>query len=302
MEAECKVAIKSERDIVVARQKGRAMARDFGFSISDATLIATAISELARNIIAYAREGMITMNFIYTSKREGLLIVASDEGPGIADIPLALRDGFLHFRQPGNWFTRRAPPDGRVRYHFATRRRNDCYGDKMETLDHPLVEYGVANLTLPGEGTSGDIHVLRSRPGGLLVAAIDGIGHGEEAAGAAKTAASILANGADQPIISLVEECHRSLQSTRGVVLSAASIDFDHGMMTWLGVGNVVGALARVVPPRVEFSGNASPPGRSCRQAVAAAFGRRSSCQRMRHSLHGHRRCQRTFCGNGLRA
>jgi len=54
MDAECKVAIKSEHDIVVARQKGRAMARDFGFSISDATLIATAISELARNIIAYA--------------------------------------------------------------------------------------------------------------------------------------------------------------------------------------------------------------------------------------------------------
>ncbi len=118
----------------------------------------------------------------------------------------------------------------------------------METLDHPLVEYGVANLTLPGEGSSGDIHVLSSRPGGLLVAAIDGIGHGEEAATAAKTAASILKDGADKPIISLVEECHRSLQSTRGVVLSAASIDFDHGMMTWLGVGNVVGALARVVP------------------------------------------------------
>ena len=123
----------------------------------------------------------------------------------------------------------------------------------METLDHPLLEYGVANLALPGEGTSGDIHVLRSRPGGLLVAAIDGIGHGEEAAGAAKTAASILADGADQPIISLVEECHRSLQSTRGVVLSVASIDLAHGMMTWLGVGNVLGALARVVPRGSNF-------------------------------------------------
>jgi serine/threonine-protein kinase RsbT len=94
MESECKVPIKSERDIVLARQKGRALARDFGFSLGDATLIATAISELARNIITYAREGMITMNVIYTSKRGGLLIVASDEGPGIADIPRALRDGF----------------------------------------------------------------------------------------------------------------------------------------------------------------------------------------------------------------
>jgi len=118
----------------------------------------------------------------------------------------------------------------------------------MEILDHPLVEYGVANFALPGEGTSGDCHVLRVRPGGLLVAAIDGIGHGEEAAGAARTAASILENYANEPIISLVEECHRSLQSTRGVVLSVASIDLDHGMMTWLGVGNVVGGLARIVP------------------------------------------------------
>ena len=94
MESECKVPIKSERDIVVARQKGRAMAREFGFSSGDATLIAAAISELARNIVAYAGEGVITMNVIYNSKREGLLIVASDEGPGIADIPRALRDGF----------------------------------------------------------------------------------------------------------------------------------------------------------------------------------------------------------------
>jgi serine/threonine-protein kinase RsbT len=94
MEAECRVPIKSERDIVVARQKGRALATKIGFSISDATLIATAISELARNIVTYAGEGMIAMNAIYDSKREGLLIVASDEGPGIADIPGAMRDGF----------------------------------------------------------------------------------------------------------------------------------------------------------------------------------------------------------------
>ena len=94
MEAECKVPIKSERDIVVARQKGRALARDFGFSLGDATLIATAISELARNIISYAEEGVIAMNVIYDSRREGLLIVASDEGPGISDLKLALRDGF----------------------------------------------------------------------------------------------------------------------------------------------------------------------------------------------------------------
>jgi len=94
MEAECKVPINSERDIVLARQKGRAMATDLGFSLGDATLIATAISELARNIVSYAGEGMIAMNVIYDSRRQGLLVVASDEGPGISDLKLALRDGF----------------------------------------------------------------------------------------------------------------------------------------------------------------------------------------------------------------
>jgi serine/threonine-protein kinase RsbT len=94
MEAECKVRVISDRDIVVARQKGRALATKLGFSLGNATLIATAISELARNIISYAGEGLIAMNVIYDSRREGLVIVASDEGPGISDIPRALRDGF----------------------------------------------------------------------------------------------------------------------------------------------------------------------------------------------------------------
>ena len=93
-EAECKVPINSERDIVVARQKGRAMATEFGFSIGNATLIATTISELARNIISYAGKGEIVMSVVRDSDRTGIIIVASDNGPGIADISLAMRDGF----------------------------------------------------------------------------------------------------------------------------------------------------------------------------------------------------------------
>jgi serine/threonine-protein kinase RsbT len=91
---EIRVAIKSDQDIVVARQRGRALAADAGFSSGDATLIATAISELARNIVSYARKGEITLKIVYASIRQGILIVASDNGPGIPDIRQALRDGF----------------------------------------------------------------------------------------------------------------------------------------------------------------------------------------------------------------
>ncbi len=88
------VAINSDQDIVSARQRGRAMANELGFSSGDATLIATAISELARNIVAYASRGRITLNVINGMNRQGISVTASDDGPGIPDIPQALRDGF----------------------------------------------------------------------------------------------------------------------------------------------------------------------------------------------------------------
>lgn len=91
---EIRVAINSDQDIVTARQKGRALAIELGFSSGDATLVATAISELARNIVSYARKGEIQLKTVQGSGRQGILIVASDDGPGIQDIRQAMRDGF----------------------------------------------------------------------------------------------------------------------------------------------------------------------------------------------------------------
>jgi len=108
-----------------------------------------------------------------------------------------------------------------------------------------MVEYGVAKFVLPGQGESGDHHLVCYNRNGILVAAIDGIGHGEEAANASKAAVALLRSSADEPIISLVERCHEKLRATRGVVLSLAFLDPEHGMMTWLGVGNVQGVLMR---------------------------------------------------------
>jgi serine/threonine-protein kinase RsbT len=91
---EIQVAINSDQDIVSARQKGRLMATELGFSTGDATLIATAISELARNIVSYARKGQITLQVVNGLNCQGISVVASDDGPGITDIRQALRDGF----------------------------------------------------------------------------------------------------------------------------------------------------------------------------------------------------------------
>jgi len=92
--AEIRVAINSDQDIVGARQKGRSLAAQLGFSPADATLIATAISELARNIVSYARKGEIRLQAVQNATRQGIVVTAADEGPGIPDVLQALRDGF----------------------------------------------------------------------------------------------------------------------------------------------------------------------------------------------------------------
>src|SRR2546427_13057975 len=95
MEDDIQVSIRSDQDIVAARQKGRSLAAALEFSSGDATLIAAAISELARNIVTYAKEGEIRLKTLDGSPhRRGIQVVAHDHGPGIADVDLALRDGF----------------------------------------------------------------------------------------------------------------------------------------------------------------------------------------------------------------
>jgi serine phosphatase RsbU (regulator of sigma subunit) len=115
----------------------------------------------------------------------------------------------------------------------------------VETVKLPVIEYGVARLALSGQKESGDQHVVSCNQRGVLLAAVDGIGHGEEAANAAKAATSILKTGINEPVISLVGQCHERLRSTRGVVMSLASIDVSHSLMTWLGIGNVKAVLMR---------------------------------------------------------
>jgi serine/threonine-protein kinase RsbT len=94
MPAETRVPIEHEADIVTARQKGRELAAARGLSATEQTLIATAISEVARNIVVYARRGEVVLAAVEDHGRHGVMVVARDEGPGIPNPELAMRDGY----------------------------------------------------------------------------------------------------------------------------------------------------------------------------------------------------------------
>lgn len=113
----------------------------------------------------------------------------------------------------------------------------------------------MASMPLAGQSESGDLCVVKSIDNGILVAVIDALGHGHDAADAARVAVATLEQYAHEPPELLIRRCDDLMRETRGAAISVASFDTQSRTMTWLGVGNVTGALVRADPtanPRVK--------------------------------------------------
>jgi negative regulator of sigma-B (phosphoserine phosphatase) len=120
----------------------------------------------------------------------------------------------------------------------------------------PQIDWGVAGRPVAGEERSGDLHLVKEFDDGILVAAIDGLGHGDEAADAAASAAWILERHAAEPLEHLVTRCHEGLRRTRGAVMALARFP-GRGSMMWLAVGDAEG---RFVPDGADEGGIQSLP------------------------------------------
>ncbi len=94
MRPDLRIPIASDTDVVTARQRGRELAAECGFGSGDQTVIMAAISEIARNILNYAKRGEVILSVHLDGERSGLMVVARDQGPGIADVSRAMQDGY----------------------------------------------------------------------------------------------------------------------------------------------------------------------------------------------------------------
>lgn len=125
----------------------------------------------------------------------------------------------------------------------------------METLSFARVDWAVGAAPHPGERVLGDGYVAESFPGGFLLAAVDGVGHGPEAAAVAEACVAVLQANAWAPVGELIHRCHEKLRGTRGATLSVASFVTGRGEMSWAGIGNVAGVVLHADPaakPRQE--------------------------------------------------
>jgi negative regulator of sigma-B (phosphoserine phosphatase) len=118
------------------------------------------------------------------------------------------------------------------------------------------VEWGVAMRCRRGEATSGDIAVVTRLPEGVLVAGIDGLGHGDEAARAARRAAEVVRQSPSRDLALLVQRCHDALKGTRGAAISLAFVSPSEGGVTWLGVGSVEGRVLSGDPSATQPKGS----------------------------------------------
>jgi phosphoserine phosphatase RsbX len=110
------------------------------------------------------------------------------------------------------------------------------------------IEWAVAARPLPGQRCSGDLHVVEPLARGMLIAVIDGLGHGAGAASVAQAAADVVRAHADQDVTTLIRLCHERLRAGRGVVMTLASFDGAADEMTWAGIGNVEAVLVHADP------------------------------------------------------
>lgn len=117
-----------------------------------------------------------------------------------------------------------------------------------------MIDWGAVTVPMEGEAASGDRPLVKEVPDGYLVAAVDGLGHGDEAAEASKQAIAALEAFAHESIITVLKRCNEHVRNTRGAVMSLALINAKEETLTWIGVGNVEGVLLRAdasaKPPR----------------------------------------------------
>lgn len=120
--------------------------------------------------------------------------------------------------------------------------------DAAHAGDADVVEWAARGRPIAGERESGDLYVAAQFSHGALLGVIDGLGHGPEAARAARAALTVLEARPTASVLTLITACHEALRSTRGAVMSLASIDAERGAMNWAGVGNVEAVLTREDP------------------------------------------------------
>lgn len=280
-----RLRVGSEPELTRALIDVSATARSIGLPDYDTQAIATCVSELGRNILKYARSGEMIIEEVSDNGKVGIRVTAQDRGPGIDDVQVAMTDhyssgGTLGLGLPGvkrmmhEFAIESAPGKGtRVviclwRGHkpilrpgfyqaLATQAARRSTGQVSAAVHGPAeasarIECAYCGRPIPGDRVSGDVAILEWRSASLLVAVVDGLGHGMAAHRVAVRAESYLRQAWGSDLAATLSGLHSSLQGTVGAVSGLCVIESGSGRLTFAGVGNTVFRIFGTVESRLE--------------------------------------------------
>ena len=240
-----KVSIQDRSEIAEARRIILEMVDYLGFEKNESSKIAIVATELATNLFKHAKKGEILVEIIeYKGTPVGIDLVALDQGPGILNLPEAMRDGYSTYGSSGTGLG----AINRLSLEF------DVYSQPnqgsailarfwLKDKKHPENGVEVVNLPKSEEKVSGDgwSYSINNPTKTFLV--VDGLGHGVLAAEASRRAVQIFQQNSNEIPVDILEAIHDGLRATRGAAAAVAQVDLSKRIIHYAGVGNINGAI-----------------------------------------------------------
>lgn len=230
----------------LARRAITRCAEGISMDETDCGRLAVAVTEMATNVLKHAQKGKILCEPLVNNGSHGLRIIAVDGGPGIQNIATALSDGFSTAGTAGSGLG----AVQRLATHFdifsvpdhGTCVLAEFWPHKKVPSPSPL-QIGVVSVPVRGETVCGDGWKVKVNADRTYLMVVDGLGHGEFAAEAAREAERILSDAQSNSPLVVLRDCHDALRKTRGAAVAVAAIDRDKRTLSFCGVGNISASL-----------------------------------------------------------
>jgi anti-sigma regulatory factor (Ser/Thr protein kinase) len=228
-----------------ARRAAAALAEELGLPETEAGRVALVVTEAASNLVKHARDGLLLLRAL--EGPPGVEVLALDRGPGMADVGRCLRDGYSTAGSPGTGLGAIARLAGVFDIH-STPAGTSLLSQFRAAPPAPAgpsagLQIGVVSVPYPGEAVSGDGWAVARAGGRDQVLVVDGLGHGVEAAAAAREAVRAFRQNVGLAPAEVVRALHGALQPTRGAAAAVADLDLPGETLRYAGVGNIGGAV-----------------------------------------------------------
>ena len=246
------LAVVESSQVAEARRCAIALAQGLGFNETDTGRVALVATELATNLVKHATNGTLILRVVSFTNGKGVEALALDTGPGMANVTMCVRDGYSTAGSPGTGMgaiirlsslSEIYSLPGKGTAVLARFQPKSVNAMQEPTVREFPVTLGAVCLPYPGETECGDAWAIDQRTERVVLMVVDGLGHGLLAAEAAQEAIRVFKARSTLTPTGLLEVIHAALRGTRGAAVAVAEIDLKQQIVSFAGVGNIVGTI-----------------------------------------------------------